>query len=647
MSPHSFRPRLSKRGITMAVAVAVGATTAATWSTAAGAEAPEDRQAQYAAAAEEFGVPESVLLGVSYMESRWRDHRGEYSTAAGYGPMHLTDAEAVLAEEGGGSHHDGEDARGDARRPMTAPEQSSGKAPAEAGYATLPKAAELTGASADALRDNPVENIRGGAALLADHQEQLGVDGTDPGDWYGAVAKYSGAADAATAGRFADDVFELIATGASESTDDGTVTLEARAVEPEKATLEQAGLRDSKAGKTECPKKLKCEWITAPYEKYGDTPDAYGNHDQADRPKDMDIDYLVIHNTETSYTNTLELVQDPTYVSWQYTLRSFDGHVAQHVTSEDVAWQAGNWSVNSHSMGLEHEGVAAEGSWFTEAMYRSSAKLVKHLSKKFDIPLDREHVIGHDNVPATAPDKIPGMHWDTGPFWDWQHYFDLLGAPLTPGSGDNGLVQVAPDYDTNTPEFTGCDVSNPEGSCGEGRSAATVFVRSEPKADAPLLNDPGMQPDGTPATNHVSDVGSRVGTGQKFVVAEEKGDWTAVWFLGRKGWIHNPKDKPTLIPADGAAITPKSDDVEVYGVPYPEAEAYEGTGVPVQEIPPLPYTIDAGQVYSSAGEVDSEYYYAKEFEVPGILVEGETTYYQVQIAGRVMYVDAADVELVK
>ncbi|WP_041625306.1 N-acetylmuramoyl-L-alanine amidase [Stackebrandtia nassauensis] len=637
---------MPKRAIAAAAVLAVGTTAAITWSTGANAQAPADRQGEFAAAAAEFGVPEPVLLGVSYMESRWRDHGGTYSTAAGFGPMHLTDAKAVKAEEGDGSHHDGEDARGDDRRPMEAPEGGSSEAPKEAAYATLPKAAELTGASREALRTDPLANIRGGAALLADHQDALGIDSDDPGDWYAAVAKYSGAADTATAGRFADDVFELIASGATEKTDDGTVKLKAAAVSPDRGSLEKAGLRDSRKGKTECPKKLKCEWIPAPYEKYGEKPVDYGNHDQANRPKDMDIDYLVIHDTETSYTNTLRLVQDPTYVSWQYTLRSFDGHVAQHVKSEDVAWQAGNWSVNAHSMGLEHEGVAAEGSWFTEAMYRSSAKLVKYLSKKFDIPLNRDHIIGHDNVPGTAPAKIAGMHWDTGPFWDWQHYFDLLGAPLEPGDGDNGVVMVAPDFDTNTPEMIGCDVSNPQGSCGK-RGAAVVFLRSEPRADAPLLNDKGIKPDGTPATNRVNDVGSRAGTGQRFVVAEEKGDWTAVWYLGQKGWIHNPKDAPTLIPADGKAITPKSDDVKVYGVPYPEAEAYEGTGVPVQDLPPLPYTIDKGQSYSTPGKVDSEYYYAKEFEVPGILVEGDRSYYQIQLGGRLMYVDAADVKLVR
>ncbi|MGW5162323.1 N-acetylmuramoyl-L-alanine amidase, partial [Nonomuraea wenchangensis] len=68
-----------------------------------------DRQGAFAAAAAEYQVPESVLLGVSYLESRWDAHAGRPSSDAGFGPMHLTDAAAYT----GSNHHDAgeEDAR--------------------------------------------------------------------------------------------------------------------------------------------------------------------------------------------------------------------------------------------------------------------------------------------------------------------------------------------------------------------------------------------------------------------------------------------------------------------------------------------------------------------------------------------------------
>lgn len=605
------------------------------------ADEPADRAEAFEAAADEYSVPSEVLLGVSYMQSRWNDHDGAVSVSGGYGPMHLTDPEA--AADSAHEHHGSVDPRGDSRRPMSQlPEEGS---PVDGEQsATLAKAAKLTGEDEKSLREDPAANIRGGAALLADYFADYGdeADADDPFAWYEAVARYSGTEQAASGAQFADFVYEVIETGAEENTDGGTVTLEATPGSVDSANLEASGFKKKRPGRTDCPRRLKCEWIPAPYEQYGETAADYGNHDKAKRDKDIDIDYIVVHATETSYTNTLELVQNPEYVSWQYSMRSFDGHVAQHLKPKDIGWQAGNWSMNMRSIGIEHEGVSAEGSWFTEAMYKSSAKLVKHLAKRYDIPLDREHIIGHDNVPGTAPENVKGMHWDPGPYWDWEHYFELMDAKPKAGDKDSGLVTVAPSFEENSQEFVGCTIGNPEASCG-ARSASTVFVHSKPDEDSPLLNDPGIDPSGEPASKAVDDVGSRVGYGQTYAVADTKDDWTAIWYLGQKGWIHNPKDNPVLIPGDGVTISPKSDDIPVYGVAFPEAEAYEGTDVPVQEIEPLPYTLDKGQLYSAANEVKSQYYFSKEIDGPRTVVTGDRTYYEVQIGGRLMYLDTADV----
>ena len=59
--------------------------------------APAGRQADFVAAARDAGVPESVLLGVSYLESRWDTNRWAPSTSGGYGPMHLTDSSVTVA----------------------------------------------------------------------------------------------------------------------------------------------------------------------------------------------------------------------------------------------------------------------------------------------------------------------------------------------------------------------------------------------------------------------------------------------------------------------------------------------------------------------------------------------------------------------
>ena len=70
------------------------------------------------------------------------------------------------------------------------------------------------------------------------------------------------------------------------------------------------------------------------------------------------------------------------------------------VPTKDVAWHAGNWWVNTHSVGIENEGFALEASWFTGALYHSLARLTRYTADRYGIPLDREHIIGHDQVPG-------------------------------------------------------------------------------------------------------------------------------------------------------------------------------------------------------------------------------------------------------
>ncbi|MGA8114987.1 MAG: hypothetical protein WCA46_15075, partial [Actinocatenispora sp.] len=103
--------------------------------TAAHADPATSRQRSFSAAAEQYGVPESVLLGVSYLESRWDAHPGTPSTAGGFGPMNLTDTAYVSARALAAQHGDAQegDARGDTARPVGGP--------ASAGSTTGPSSA--------------------------------------------------------------------------------------------------------------------------------------------------------------------------------------------------------------------------------------------------------------------------------------------------------------------------------------------------------------------------------------------------------------------------------------------------------------------------------------------------------------------------
>jgi N-acetyl-anhydromuramyl-L-alanine amidase AmpD len=73
---------------------------------------------------------------------------------------------------------------------------------------------------------------------------------------------------------------------------------------------------------------------------------------------------------------------------------------------------------NSRSIGIEHEARAALGD-FTEEMLQASAKVCAVMLRKFGIPLDGDHIIGHYMVPGTT-------HTDPGSKFPWIDYLDMV-----------------------------------------------------------------------------------------------------------------------------------------------------------------------------------------------------------------------------
>ncbi|MFI9582423.1 N-acetylmuramoyl-L-alanine amidase [Streptomyces sp. NPDC052236] len=139
----------------------------------------------------------------------------------------------------------------------------------------------------------------------------------------------------------------------------------------------------------------------------------------ADRPDDYRIDRVIIHVVQGSYPTALKVFKNPGHgAATHYVVRK-DGHVAQMIRELDVAFHAGNRSYNERSIGIEHEGFVDKPAGFTTAMYASSARLTAGICARYDIPVDREHIIGHVEVPGTD-------HTDPGPHWDWNRYIALV-----------------------------------------------------------------------------------------------------------------------------------------------------------------------------------------------------------------------------
>ncbi|MCO5970879.1 N-acetylmuramoyl-L-alanine amidase [Actinoallomurus soli] len=585
------------------------------------------RQAAFAAAAKRYKVPVSVLLGVSYLESRWDANEGLPSTSGGYGPMHLTQ---VAAAPGGGA----EQGDGDDRAASAAP-----KAAAAPDEQTIPVAARLTGIDAGRLRTDPAANIQGGAALLAKYQRDAGGPlAADPARWYAAVTRYGGS------GWFADQVFSVIRSGESRTTDDGrqvTLTADPKAVPAGAATRTAA----SAAAATDCPASLKCEWIPAPYKQLDPKdPSKFGNHDVADRPAKQKIDYIVIHDTESSYASAVKSVKDPAYLGWHFTIRSKDGHVAQHVRVKDVGRHAGNWYINSKSIGVEHEGYVAKGTWYTEAMYRASATLVRHLAATYGVPLDRGHILGHDNVPARVMDTVSQMHQDPGPYWDWAHYFSLLGKPLKGSASLHGRVMILPSYAENKVTYTGCDAAHPSAKC-PAHGGASIMLRTKPSSTAPLVKDIGAHPStGGKATTSVYDHSARASTGQIYAVAEKKGSWVAIWYLGQKAWFYNSTSKRRAVAAPGLVATPKTSSAKIWGMAYPEEFPAGVTPPSDKKAAPLKYSVAKGQKYAVIGSETGEYFHSVTYDpAKHIVVTGPQKYYEIQFGHRAYFVKAEDV----
>lgn len=145
----------------------------------------------------------------------------------------------------------------------------------------------------------------------------------------------------------------------------------------------------------------------------------YGNYTAASRPTSNPVNKIVVHTTEGSYDSALGWFQDPASgVSAHYTVGA-DGAVAQSVSERNIAHHAGNWRYNRTSVGIEHEGYVADPYSYTNRMYRSSARIGARVVNKYGIPINRRHIIGHEEVPGAT-------HTDPGPYWNWDRYLGYM-----------------------------------------------------------------------------------------------------------------------------------------------------------------------------------------------------------------------------
>ncbi|WP_282791630.1 N-acetylmuramoyl-L-alanine amidase [Streptomyces sp. CC224B] len=164
------------------------------------------------------------------------------------------------------------------------------------------------------------------------------------------------------------------------------------------------------AAKTRAVAYPPTEWV----------PASPSNYTASNRPSSYPVTHVVVHVTQETYADTLAIFKNPAKkVSAHYVVRSADGHIAQCVSERNVAWHAGNWTYNTRSIGIEHEGWVDEPEYFTDEMYRQSALLTAAICDRYGIPKNRQHIIGHVEVPGAD-------HTDPGRYWDWSRYIRMI-----------------------------------------------------------------------------------------------------------------------------------------------------------------------------------------------------------------------------
>ncbi|MEX1002699.1 MAG: N-acetylmuramoyl-L-alanine amidase [Crocinitomicaceae bacterium] len=147
------------------------------------------------------------------------------------------------------------------------------------------------------------------------------------------------------------------------------------------------------------------------------------------------VSAVTVHTIQGSYAGAISWAQNcNSNVSYHYVLRSSDGQITQMVYEADKAWHVG--SENPYTIGLEHEGYVDDPSWYTVAMYTSSAALVKDITQSgyginplrtFQGPATTgtntiggcTKIKGHQHYPNQS-------HTDPGINWNWEYYYQLI-----------------------------------------------------------------------------------------------------------------------------------------------------------------------------------------------------------------------------
>lgn len=348
-------------------------------------------------AANEFGVPASLLMAVGQVESNWT-HVGP-SVDYGWGVMHLVQ----------NNYCD-----------------------------TLGAAARLIGVSEQVLKDDPAQNIRGAAALIAEYAGPDRQDLPNLAAWSPALARFSGL--------LTGDLQLLQAEHYLATLTEGVV---AKTVWGELVTIPKTdtGYADNdllSATPTFRPQPQSVDYAPALTDFAPSCNYASGrNHT---------IDTWVNHWIGTgTYLGTISwfntcpgsgpgqrgYIPGTTTLfgasSAHFVVKNSNGEITQMVGVANSAYHSGASGYpynNGRSIGVEHEATAANpGMWNSVAMLNASATMARYFKDQYGFATTQNAspgIAGHNDMPGTSTTCPGPLPWTT-----WMSYFNA-GGTTTP-----------------------------------------------------------------------------------------------------------------------------------------------------------------------------------------------------------------------
>ncbi|MGZ3813603.1 MAG: N-acetylmuramoyl-L-alanine amidase [Mucilaginibacter sp.] len=186
---------------------------------------------------------------------------------------------------------------------------------------------------------------------------------------------------------------------------------------------------------------------------------------------------IVIHIMEGTLEGTDSWFKSPkSVVSAHYGI-GINGEVHQYVHETDSAWHAGrvnapSWPLiksagvgsyinpNYYTIGIEHEGD--ENTIWSDATYNSSSAMIREIAERWNIPIDRNHIIGHHEIYSIK--ACPGSKVDF-----------------------NRLISMA--SGTPVPDITIVPGINKVQGTGKATTKTRVNIRQAPNTTVPVINE--------------------------------------------------------------------------------------------------------------------------------------------------------------